>query len=381
VTDSGGLFSKDTIQITVNAQLPQLGCDNNRPLINAQLIPVGNLSEAKRFGIAAISTGNKIFFAGGIISPNQPSSRIDIFDIASNSWSTAELSVPRFNISAITSGNKVFFAGGAYSDGGNEYYVYSTVDIYDLFTNTWSVASLSEPRELITVATVGSKVFFVGGSGVSTPSNKVDIYDLSANSWSTTQLSESKSGISAVTVGDKIYFAGGNSWVTGVNLSTSSRIDIYDNSTNSWSASFLSVPKADMGSIAVANNIYWAGGTTGTVTYSPPVNNVTLTCSVEIKNVNTFNSLIDHLFMPGRWMPISGQNAILKDNKIVFLRIGNNLVGDKFDIYDITTNTWSVGLLPVNIGDASFISANNTIYITGGSLNGVLSSQVWKLEF
>jgi len=47
VTDAGGLFDKDTVQVTLNAQsIPP--CDNsNRPVINAQLLPVGTLSQAR----------------------------------------------------------------------------------------------------------------------------------------------------------------------------------------------------------------------------------------------------------------------------------------------------------------------------------------------
>ncbi len=54
---------------------------------------------------------------------------------------------------------------------------------------------------------------------------------------------------------------------------------------------------------------------------------------------------------------------------------------NKFDIYYIATNSWSVGVLPVTIYGASIISVNNTICVAGGKVNGVLSKQVWKLEF
>jgi len=36
---------------------------------------------------------------------------IDIYDVVSNSWSTAQLKEPRWSITAATVGNKVFFAG------------------------------------------------------------------------------------------------------------------------------------------------------------------------------------------------------------------------------------------------------------------------------
>src|SRR4030095_212916 len=46
VTDGGGLFAKDTVQLTVNAATIIPACDNsNRPQVNAQLIPFGKLSQ------------------------------------------------------------------------------------------------------------------------------------------------------------------------------------------------------------------------------------------------------------------------------------------------------------------------------------------------
>ncbi len=50
------------------------------------------------------------------------------------------------------------------------------------------------------------------------------------------------------------------------------------------------------------------------------------------------------------------------------------VVVNNSDIYDVTTNTWSVAHL-------SIISVNNTVYLAGGKINGVLSDKVWKLEF
>ncbi len=349
VTDDKGASAKDTVQIIVDA-----ACDNSiRPQINAQLIPIGTLSTAKS-GRAVASAGNKIVFAGGSGGSDCPecwgSSRVDIYDIITQTWSTAELSKGRFGISAIASGNKIFFAGGEAGDGAFDQ-LFSTVDIYDVSTNTWSVAGLSEPRSNIAAATVGNKVFFAGGEKDwdYNTSNRVDIYNTETNAWSTSQLSEARSYISAVTVNQKIYFAGGHNedrWYR----SPSNKIDIYDNATNSWSTSSLSIPMGFIGGITVADKIYWSSG-----------------CTVEIKNVNTWNSSMEHLFKPGAGQPV------LKDNKILFLRTWEN--PNKFDVYDIATNTWSIGVLPQTISEsASFISVNNTVYVAHGS-------KVYKLEF
>ena len=373
VTDAGGLFSKDTMKVEVIQPLLSLECDNsNRPNVNAQIIPMGRLSQPN-FGMAVASAGNKILFAGGHGTSSWGSTRVDIYDMATQTWSTAELSEARWGIAAVAAGNKIFFAGGEYGDGAIDTH-YSTIDIYDVSSNTWSVASLSQPRSQIAAAAVGNKVFFAGGEiDDFYGSNKVDIYDLSANTWSTALLSEPRRMMSAVTVANKVYFAGGyNENKDGA----SSRIDIYNDLTNSWSVSSLNEPKRDFAGIAIENKIYWAGG------FKP--SNALNSCSVEIKDVNTGNSSIEYLYAPGIWWTDEGNNAVIKDNKIVFLRsLSNTNTNNKFDIYDVTTNTWSIAVLPVSLWHPSIISVNNTIYVAGGLGSDVYNStgQVWKLEF
>lgn len=381
VTDADGLFSRDTVQIIVSPII-SAGCDNrNRPQIKAQLVAVGKLSQG-RCGMAVASAGTKIVFAGASISedrnspnPAYGSSRVDIYDMAAQTWSTAELSEWRSDIAAVAAGNKIFFAGGRLGDGALDQ-LYSTVDIYDVSTNTWSVASLSQPRAYIAAASVGDKVFFAGGEmdwNYNT-SDKVDIFDIVANSWSTAKLSENRAYISAVAANGKVYFAGGQTedrWYSN----PTKTIDIYDNLTGSWTTSLLIKPKAMCAGIAVANKIYWAGGDeTGGYSNS---------CSVEIRDVNSQNSSIAYLHKPGGWVTAAGQNAVLKDNKIVLFRHYDN-DASRFDIYDTTTDTWSIGVLPGNIRYASIISVNNNIYFAGGVVNGDfsnLSNQVWRVEF
>ena len=78
-------------------------------------------------------------------------------------------------------------------------------------------------------------------------------------------------------------------------------------------------------------------------------------------------------------------SAIQKDNKIAFFTgAWGGLITNKFDIYDLTTDSWSIGVLPQDIEAAAIISVNNSIYVAGGIINGDyrnLSNEVWKLEF
>jgi len=376
VTDNGGLSAKDTVQVFVNVYSVVTYCDN-RPIINARLVPVGNLSIGAE-GLVSATASNKILFAGGVRDTGN-GARVDIYDITTNKWSTAELSKgDRQGIAVAAVGNKIFFAGGE-QDPFNTSLSLSRVDIYDALNNTWSTAELSEARTGISAATIGSKVFFAGGSywqNAYVYSNVVDIYDNATNNWSTASLSEARTGISATTAGNKIYFAGGQ------NGTSSSRIDIFDASTNTWSTSNLLEAKSNMAGIAVANKIYWAGGFASF--FSIPQNG--LSNKVEIRDlitgITTFNCVIPRL----------GNSAVIKGDNIVFFTgyftdyENSPLEGTHFEIYNTTKDTWSTGVLNQKIVGASVISVNNTIYVAGGretvqGYRGPFFKQVWKLEF
>ncbi len=372
VTDNGGLSTKDTVQIRVNA--PISPCDvANRTVVNARLIPIGNLSQARE-GIAIASAGSKILFAGGFIEYNLFST-VDIYDVITQKWSTAFLSVPRFAIAVATAGNKIFFAGGANGDDFNPI-TYATVDIYDASTNTWSVTSMSASAGGRAAAVLNNKIFFAGGfhynGGLGARADlptTVDIYNTQTASWSTSALSEGRFGLSAAAAAGKVYFAGG---VSANNYSTN-KIDIYDESNGTWSASTLARARDNMACVSADNKMFWAGGWITRNSY-----NYSIVNDVEIRDVNTQTSTFACLSQPN-----AAFNAVIKDNKVVFFTSGDGIVNEKnkFDIYDITTNTWSIGVLNKSIQGTSIISVNNTIYVAGGFVNGVLSNQVWKLEF
>ena len=383
VTDADGLFATDTVQVTVRpTDVIVVGCNGIvRPQVNAQLIPISTLSQT-RTDVAVASAGNKILYAGGF-EPNSSnvSSRVDIYDAVTNTWTTAELSIARGGLTTAVLGNKIFFAGGYdQSVFGSS----SRVDIYDAIADTWTTAELSLARGSMAGAAAGNKVLFAGGFNWGNVTSDlyptiVDIYDASTNSWSASSLTDRPAGttfgIAATVIGNKIYFAGASNDWPGWDLGkTSSTVNIYDVSTNTWSNFELSVAKGSTAAIAVGNKNYWAGGK---ISGQPP--SQYLTNQVEIKDVNSGTSSFGCLFQPNAGF-FAKFDALLKNNKIIFFT-GAGAEKNKFDIYDIATNTWSIGVLSQNIENAAIISVNNTIYVAGGLVNGVLSNQVWNLEF
>jgi N-acetylneuraminic acid mutarotase len=360
VTDNQGSSGLDTVVFNL--------INGNRPFIQARLVPLGILSDAAG-AVTVAAAGNKILFAGGWATrTNNPlggeaSSRVDIYDIVTHAWTTAELSVARTNIAVAVCGNKIFFAGGGDTDEATFTISYPNVDVYDVATNTWSVLYLSKAASGLAGASVGNKVLFGGGYDplVNGGNSIVEIYDLSTNSWSVTPLSERRFFLSAVSIGNKVYFAGGS-----FNSRSSNRIDIYDNNSGTWSTGSMIEPKTNMASIALNGKIYWAGGENSSSSSSK---------LVEVKDVSTQQSVATCLFEPNHHF-----DAVAKNNQIVFFS-NYGASKDRFDIYDVTNNTWSIGLMNVEVSNAAIISVNNIIYVASGNIGNTFPRTVYKLEF
>jgi len=378
VVDAGGLVSKDTIEVTVHLSDITLLCEMVRPMVDAKLVRVGSLS-AGRIGMVSATAGSKIVFAGGMVEGSY-SSRVDIYDTITKVWTRAELTKPeRQGMAAAAVGNKILFAGGGDNDWGE---TTSRVDIYNVDHNSWSVAELSKGREYLAAATVGDKVLFAGGtswetsaSGRSTwvTSNVVDIYHNTTNSWTTARLSESRSDLTATTAGDKVYIGGGYAGPFINNISP--MIDIFDAAINSWSVSYLQQAKASHASVSLGNKIFWGAGV---FNYFEPV--LYPSNAVEIRDIST--GVSTHVCI----LPKIKPNAVSSKDKVVFFP-GNfengTYFGNEFDIYDPTTNQWSIGAINKEIYDATVISVGNSIYIAGGrnTPNGPYFTEVWRLEF
>jgi len=344
VTDLKGQFSLDTMRVTV------IACATGRQRLNATLTPFATLPE-QRFAAVA-SAANKIVFAGGT-SLQEPygSARVDIYDIITQTWTIAQLSVPMYGITAVAVGNKILFAGGESGELGDALYEFhSEVDIYDAAADSWSVSSMSEPQHGMSAAALGDKVFFAGGFRNRGYTNKIEIYDASSNSWSIETLSEVKDGISVVAVDNKVYFAGGY-----IRNDASNRIDIYDDASNTWATATLNQPRwIGPGGISLNDKIFWAGGGSD----KGPL------CSVEIMDKVSQTISLDKLSNADL------VRALTNGNKAAFFGFGK-----EFEIYDPNDDAWSVGILP----DATSLlfSAKKSIYVSFANK----PNEIWKVEF
>ncbi|WP_332734675.1 Kelch repeat-containing protein [Flavihumibacter sp.] len=385
VTDAEGLFSLDTMQVIVSATVGISNCDiSDRPLVYTKMSFEKELSSLRsRFTVAYAN--NKLVIAGGINPDGSLSSRVDIWDLSSNTWTTAELSEARYDMASAVLENKIFFAGGF-----NELHHITSdrVDIYDVVTNSWSTSTLGQKGAFKVGAAAGNKVLFAGGlgegTGVGSESIHVDIYNVTTNTWSATTLAGRSNsaglGITATVIRDNIYLAGATgdwfAWDFGGEYS--STINIYNTVTDSWSVSHLREERGAMGGIAIGNINYWAGGREISFNQENIPSDI-----FEVRDMQSSVSTYHCLFQPNNQPGVAQQGSriiIFTSTPWHYTHIHPSMVTDKFDIYDISTNSWFIGLLPMNIYDASIISINNNLYVIGGIVDGSRSYTIWKLE-
>ncbi|MFT4543286.1 MAG: hypothetical protein ACI835_005756 [Planctomycetota bacterium] len=195
------------------------------------------------------SIGTKILLIGGSrFSTGASSDTVDIYDAATDIWTTATLWMVRGIHTTAIAGTKLLIAGPLDATAS------AVVDVYDSTTDSWSVAMLAAPRFGHTGASTGRYAVFAGGWRGSAPQTIVDVYDSVTDSWSVTHLSQPAGAHATGAIGDKVIFAGGS------NQGWSDLVEIYDCGTDTWSQARLSRPRKVSSIHTIGSKVIFVGG-------------------------------------------------------------------------------------------------------------------------
>ena len=335
VTDNDGASAQARVVISVTAATP--------PSSNIYLIPVGKLS-IMRGEVAVVTAGNKIYFAGGYIpvpgADTIPlSTRIDIYDLNTKTWSTAELREARCSVGAVVVGNKVLFAGGVkWWDGGFWGYVdiSKRVEIYDISTNSWNTTDLPEAIDFRfgwhgNTAVVGNKAIFCGENPFT--SSKAYMYDVIAKTWTTAPLSMPRSNFASASLSNKVLIAG----------NSGPDVDVYDGTTNSWTLQSLSANRGLLRAATLNDKAFFAGGGLFPTFFN----------TVDIYDNNTHAWSVAHL---SKSTVLRG--AAAAGQKMLFVS------DQRIDIYDAVTGLWTFKDIAETFhNDSVVFSAGGDVYI------------------
>jgi hypothetical protein len=149
-----------------------------------------------------------------------------------DSWATlTPMPTARKGLGVAVVDNKIYAIGGYNGSylGANE--------MYDLETDSWTTKTpMPTPRDDFAVAVCQNKIYVIGGSTENDTFTAVNqVYDPSTDTWETkTPMLTPRSGLCASVVDGKIYLLGGGQEYPYPNWGPSSKNEVYDPETDTW---------------------------------------------------------------------------------------------------------------------------------------------------
>lgn len=220
----------------------------------------------------------RIIVAGGVLSQAPGfTDHVEAYDVKAGRWSPlAPLPEGRHHIALAESGGKVYGIGG-FSGAIPDWRAHATVFVYDARSNRWSPGpSLPQPRAEGVVATVGEKIYFIGGRVPASPqaahisqhtdTRLAEALDTRSGRWERiADAPSARNSAAAAVIDGRIYVVGGRQMVTQadgrqrpVNVAT---LEVYDPAADRWETRS-AMPQAQGGLAATAHGgkLYAFGG-------------------------------------------------------------------------------------------------------------------------
>ena len=188
-------------------------------------------------------------------------SRVDAYDPSTNLWTTkAPMPTPRVGLTVGVMDGMLYALGGSRSQIGPDL---ETMDAYDPVRNVWTAkAQMRTRRVLYAVGVAKGTLFAVGGWGVKTgPTGLVEAYDPITNKWTAkASMPTPRVNLGVGVVNDMLYAVGGSCCNPGHGSRILDTVEVYDPTTDTWTAKApLPTPMARP-VVGVANNILYAIG-------------------------------------------------------------------------------------------------------------------------
>src|SRR2546425_767943 len=173
-----------------------------------------------RRGAAVVAVGTTIYAIGGSaccepgISPQYAAN--EAYDTASNTWRIlAPLPSPRSDAYAVQVSGKIYVIGGFSSTFSNSTSSFlSTIQAYDIISNTWStLAPMPTPRDHVVAGVCGNDIFVIGGatSPPFTATSVVEAYQIGVDKWVTgiAPMPTPRWEMAGAQIGNTLYIVGG----------------------------------------------------------------------------------------------------------------------------------------------------------------------------
>lgn len=252
VTGAGGGTGAALVELYVAAPLasgPAVGEWGRRAEL---LAPNSEMSVAELNG--------KIYVSGGYPSNRVSVATVQVYDIATDSWSlTTPLPVALNHTVSASVRGKLYVIGGQSGTGGNGPFV-NTVYEFDPARATWTTrAPMPTERGGGACVVIDGKIYVAGGRPPR--GNDFAVYDPATDTWQRLpDLPSQRNHVGMAAVGNRIFVAGGR-LEAGFESEMSSRLEMYDLATGTWSARApLLRPRGGLNAVEAFGYIHTFGG-------------------------------------------------------------------------------------------------------------------------
>jgi N-acetylneuraminic acid mutarotase len=223
-----------------------------------------------RMNFATCVVNGKIYAMGGRQRPtSDPLPTVEEYNPATDTWMRkTDMPTARMDLGASAVNEKIYTIGGRPNViGGNEYYGddLSVVEEYDTMTDTWTrKTDMPTVRSGPSTCVVNGKVYAIGGyTGIVEQGARiystVEVYDPETDSWTTkSPMLTPRAAFRTCVVGEKIYAISGTPFTTYY-----STVEEYDVATDTWTyKANIPTARSNFGASAVGRKIYVIGGRT-----------------------------------------------------------------------------------------------------------------------
>ena len=326
----------------------------------------GGMATARVAATATLLANGKVLVAGGNINYGNPTATAELYNPATGTWTaTGSMATARVAAAAaLLPDGKVLVAGG---DGANFCNTaLASAELYDPTSGTWSAAAdMISPREFQTATLLtNGKVLMAGGN---TPCaspytlNTAELYDETTNTWTATTSSmvSARYGHTATLLNTgKVLVTGGQD-LTGFSQSSA---ELYDPTADTWTAtgSMTTVREFHAATLLANGKVLVTGGQGAPLT--------TASANLYDPNTGTWSATGDMI------SPRQGHTSTLLANGEVLVAGGddNNGSTESFwssaELYDPAVGTWSdAGNMAVaRLGATATLLPNGKVLVAGG---------------
>jgi len=275
------LARNETASATVNGRIYIMGGYGEEPdpstVVQVYDVASDSWSQAAPAPLALHHSGaavvdGKIYLVGGFTKPfgeRDPVDTLFVYDPATDQWQTrASMLAPSGALAVAVLDGKIFAFGGERKRPAGSNPPYAPVDdaaVYDPQTDRWeALPPLRYRRDHLSASAVNGRVYVMGGRdrpAYDLPFNEV--WDPVARTWDlTAPMPTGRSGHTAAVLANHVYTFGGEGNPASP-IGIYNQVEVYDPTTDEWAQlDPMPVGRHAVSAVAVGDRIFLPGGST-----------------------------------------------------------------------------------------------------------------------